>query len=372
VTKRCYLFLLDWKPQAWSTREEYFYRLSRAITARGAVPVLTVSAAPDPEVIARFEEAGARVIACPYDYDTYWRHLRTMALEYSVSLVHVRFFDYFSLVPWFCRSNELRTIVYTDANSGEWSADGWKAALLRLRTKLVCAPIRRVIAVSYFIRRRLMAAGMAESRIAVVYNGVDTESFSAGTQAREPGGAIRIAYASALLDWKRPEIALRVCRELNSRGCSAVLLMAGAGPLRSSLERLSRELGIAGNVEWLDHSPELHRVMQSADIFLHTAIGEAFGNVVAEAMASGVPVVATRSGATSELVSEGETGFLVEPGRSEITQLAAAIERISNDLELRDRMSRTAVETARRRFSVDLAVSETLRVYDELLERWPR
>jgi glycosyltransferase involved in cell wall biosynthesis len=369
----CALFLLDWKPVYWSTREQYYWQLCRSLRERGITPVMVVSEEVEERVRRRFEEAGARLAGCSYHARplVYWRLIRGAAREWDVRFAHVRFFDYFTAVFWMCRWAGIRDIVFTEANSGEKKSRGWRETVVKLRAAVMCYPLVKLIAISEFIRARLLAVGIAADKVEVVYNGVDLTRFHPDAASRleararlgAPEGCMVLLFMAVLLDWKRPELALQVCARLRGRGRDARLWMLGQGPLRESMERLARELGIAEQVSWLGHQPDPQRWMAGADIFLHTAVGEAFGNVLVEAMGTGLPVVATRSGAAPELIRDGLDGVLVGLGEDEVRRLAEAVERVG---ERREEMARRARESAAR-FSTEQCVEQTMRVYEPWL-----
>ena len=376
MTQPAVLFLLDWQPTSWSTREEFFLQLSSRLRTQGITPLLTVSGEIPEEIRARFEDAGAQVTACSYHQKPlrYWAHIREQTRKYEVLLVQIRFFDYFTLLLWMSRLSGIARIIFTEANSGEWSDRGdWKAKLVRLRATLACRPVNKFIAISEFIKRRLAGVGLSENRISVVYNGIDSDRYLPDPKKREvlekefsrDSETLFVLFASALLEWKRPELALSVCAELMHRGVAVNLLMAGSGPLRSSLEEMSEKLRIQDHVRWLGHRDELQHVFQGIDIFLHTAKGEAFGNVLVEAMACGIPVVATRSGATGEVIEEGVTGLLIDPGEGEAERAADAIQALWKDPERRAAMGRAGVQRAAR-FTIESCVNNTLAIYSEL------
>jgi glycosyltransferase involved in cell wall biosynthesis len=369
------LFLMDWQPTSWSTREEFFLRLSSRLKLQGITPLLTVSGEIPEEIRKRFEGAGAQVTACSYHQQPlrYWAYVWGQARSYNVLLVQIRFFDYFTLLLWMCRLSGIGRIIFTEANSGEWSDRGdWRATLVRLRAALTCRPVRKFIAISEFIKRRLTAVGLPEDRICVVYNGIDTGRYlpdpeKRGVLEREflgGSGTLFVLFASALLEWKRPDLALSVCGELAQRGLAVRFLIAGSGPMRTSLEALSDDLGIKDHVVWLGHR-ELQGVFQGVDIFLHTARGEAFGNVLVEAMACGIPVVATRSGAAAEVIEEGATGLLVYPGVGEAERAADAIQSLWENPERRAEMGQAGVQRAAR-FTIESCVQNTLAVYSDV------
>ena len=371
----CILFLLDWHPAFWSTREEFFRQLCRRLSARGIVPVVTVSAPVAEDVRTRFEEAGAELADCSYHARpfAYWAHIRRVRHEYDVLLALVRFFDYFTLIFWMCRLAGIRRIVFTEANSGEWRGRGWKAALVRLRTKLACGPLTSVIAISRFIERRLVDAGVPAGKIGVVYNGVDVGAFRIDPEARETlrrqlgveTGETLILFASALVEFKRTEIAIGACAELAKRGFPGRLLIAGQGPKRAALEAQVEKLGLNGRVIWLGYQPDPQRWLSACDLFLHTAAGEAFGNVLVEAMACGVPVVASRSGAAPELIEHGKSGLLVDTGGGEEARIADAILSLARDGARRVEMGKAGIEQSQR-FTVEAAVEGTLAVLGQV------
>lgn len=366
------LFLLDWHPVFWSTREEYFRQLAVQLAGQGITPIFVPSELRDKEVLRRFEAAGALVEPCSYHHGPwrYFQHIHRFNQQFSIQFAHVRFFDYFSGVPWLSRLAGIRNIYFTEANSGEWNAQGSRRHFARLRTALMCGPITGMIAISDFIRRRLELVGVPASRIRVIHNGVDTSCFRPNQSARQSirqdmgavEGTIVLLFAAVFLAWKRPGVAIQTCAELVARGVDVQLWMAGDGPLRPDLEREAKRLSVDSNIRWLGHQKEPQKWMAAADLFLHTAIGEAFGNVLVEAMACGLPVFATNSGAAPEIVQEGRSGRLISPGPREASQVAEAISEIMNRPDVYADWARYAQETAAI-FTTDICVEKTMDFY---------
>jgi glycosyltransferase involved in cell wall biosynthesis len=134
------------------------------------------------------------------------------------------------------------------------------------------------------------------------------------------------------------QAAVAVCERLpNTR-----FLIVGDGALRSSLQRQSHDLGLEKYVVWAGARTDVEGLYQVMDIFVLPSIWEAFGIVIVESMASGVPIVASDLPGVRELIQPGVTGWLVEPG--DPTELAACIMRAIENPEERDRIAHDALE----------------------------
>jgi glycosyltransferase involved in cell wall biosynthesis len=141
-------------------------------------------------------------------------------------------------------------------------------------------------------------------------------------------------------------------------------VVAGTGPGAHALaERLRGHLHLAGRVS----EPLLHALYARADVFVHATGFEGSSLVTLEAMAHGLPVVATRAGGIPDKVVEGETGRLVAPG--DAAALAEALRALAADTALRREMGRRGAERVRARFSCGVLVERTLALYEELLGR---
>jgi L-malate glycosyltransferase len=367
-------FLLDSAPRTWSSAEERQLRFCEAFHERGVRTILVFSEDLPAELRRRFQASGAEVVTISYGAGAYryYRDLGRLVKQRGVTTAHVSFFDHSSAMFWLARLHGLRHIVYEAQNSGALRAHTWKKQLLRLRARVTTFPITRVIAISEFVKRVQMELGVDESRIVVRYLGIDTRRFSPGPDARqrlvddfaiEPDALI-LATVSALRPNKYPQVLVEACGLLARRGLPVRLFVAGDGVLRPRLEALSRQLGIADRTHWLGHLASPERLLQSADIFLLASIDEAFGFVLAEAMACGVPVVATRSGGIVEVVEHGTTGLLAPPLDPEA--FADAIEKLAEDDQLRRDMGERGIDRVRRKFTVEALTENTMRIYDSI------
>src|ERR1700737_2540530 len=179
--------LLDSAPRTWGSREEMHLRLSQALIARGLRPVLVFSEEIPKELRNRYLANGIEV-APAVNYEKglfqYYRELGKVIKNYSVSAVHIAFFNYFSLVPWVARLRGVRYVVYHERNPGVLRAKSWKKRLLRIRGRVVTLPITRVAAISQFVEHQLIEVGVPRRKISLVYNGVDGRRYSPDPSAK--------------------------------------------------------------------------------------------------------------------------------------------------------------------------------------------
>ena len=201
-----------------------------------------------------------------------------------------------------------------------------------------------VVCVSDFGRSQLMAAVESAQwpKIAVVHCGVDIEAFPVKGAASRAGRPLRILNVGRLVSVKGQALLLEAAALLAQRGLDYCLTIVGDGPLGNALRERTRELGIEGSVEFTGSvgQDDIATLYRDADLFCLPSLREGVPVVLMEAMASGVPVIASRIMGIPELVEDGVTGLLVPPGRADA--LADAIMRLAGDRELCDRLARAA------------------------------
>jgi len=220
-----------------------------------------------------------------------------------------------------------------------------------------------VVTLSEAARAQLEAAGVGP--VEVIPNGV------ADRPARPPlAGPPTIGYAGRLSPEKGVDVLLRAFARLRSVRPDARLVVAGDGPERAALGTLSRALGLDDRVEWWGHvaRDELERRFDRVWVQVSPHVwAEPFGNVVTEAMVRGTAVVASRVGGPAEILDQGQTGVLVEPGHHE--PLAAALDELLSDPSRLDRIGAAARRTARRRYSHAAMVANVEALHRRLVER---
>lgn len=228
-----------------------------------------------------------------------------------------------------------------------------------------------VLLVSNERTRRGLPRGVRGRVIEFNENGVELDIW----QARPPGSsnaaAVRFTYMGRLVDWKAVDVLIKAFSRA-AKSSNATLEIIGDGPLRGELEALAASLGVNGRVQfrgWMLQSQAAERLRQ-ADVFVLPSLYECGGAVVLEAMAVGIPVIATRWGGPADYVND-ECGILVEPSSEEalIDGIATAMTRLGTSPELRQAMGNAGRRRIEERFSWEQKVDDLLGIFRTLKNR---
>jgi glycosyltransferase involved in cell wall biosynthesis len=222
--------------------------------------------------------------------------------------------------------------------------------------RLTTIRVNAIAGVSSFVGERARARFHLEpSRVRTIYNGVDTERFlPAGRNVCRNG--YRIVTTAHLIPEKGIDYLLQAFALIGRR--DARLTIAGDGPEARSLISLAAALGLGEQVDFVGLSNDIPRLLREADVYVHPTLSEAFGLAVAEAMACGLPVIASRVGGIPELIEDGVSGLLVEP--RDTRAIARAIDSLLSAPELRERLGRAARAKVIERFDVRTCAREHL------------
>jgi sugar transferase (PEP-CTERM/EpsH1 system associated) len=213
--------------------------------------------------------------------------------------------------------------------------------------------------------------GIPPAKLAVIPNGIPLEDFQPGDRSRarvDPGIPLRAVVAGTvgrLQPVKGTSYLLEAWSRLASDHPDAILLLVGGGSQQAALERMSRRLGISERVRFLGDRADVPDLLRGMDVFVLPSLWEGMPNAALEAMAVGLPVVATAVGGTPEVVVDGVTGLLVPPGDPDA--LAQSIARLLCDPDLRYKMGQAGRERVVKHFSVGRMVEQTEWLYEQLL-----
>ncbi len=226
-----------------------------------------------------------------------------------------------------------------------------------------------VTAVSAWLREQTVSIFGVGNPIHVIHNFVDSSRF-----VPAPDATRRLAFArpdEVLImhasNFRRVKNAPRVVEVFRAvaREVPARLLLVGEGPELPACRSLADELGIADRIVFLGDQEYIEAILPYADIFLLPSDHESFGLVALEAMSCGVTVIATRTGGMPEVITDGVSGFLCDPG--DVAGMSTLAVALAGDPARRAQVARAARDTASERFDIDRAVDRYVELYTALL-----
>jgi glycosyltransferase involved in cell wall biosynthesis len=217
------------------------------------------------------------------------------------------------------------------------------------------------------IERALRHRIAPERRLEWVGNGITLEPFLATTPQHEPGQPVVITCVARMEPVKNHALLLDAAARLKHSGRRFELWLVGGGEGRARCERQVAESGLSNEVRFLGYRDDIPQLLGRSDVGVLTSLKEGIPRAAVEAMAAGLPMVATRVTGTREVVRDGDTGFLVDV--NDAAGLAGALARLVDDPALRARMGARGREVARAEFDEALILLRLERVYRASLER---
>lgn len=277
-------------------------------------------------------------------------------------------------LPWVSKLSGVRSVFYNDRTSRRSVRPPAKHPLKQALARAITRPLDGVIAVSDHVRRQSLAEGYVQAPHHVVHNGVRTRPFDAATGAQRatdfrarfgiPQAARLVVQVGWLVPEKGVDVFLRAAAALAPEQPDVHFALVGEGSHSREYRQLARRLGLGDRLTWTGAvaAPVDEGAFAAADVCCQLSLwAEAFGFTVVEAMALGVPVVASRIGGIPEVVHDGVTGVLVQPGNVEET--TARLHQLLNDESLRQRLGSAARARAEQRFDVERTAAAYCRIF---------
>ena len=207
-----------------------------------------------------------------------------------------------------------------------------------------------------------------KQKIGVIYNGIDTNHFRPDESAGSAEKFIITPGASRITDRKGLNYLIDAVKMLTEKYPQIELRIMGNGNARMKLERQVNELDLKDKVEFLGRIPreETAPRYQEASVFILPSLNEGMSNAMLEALASGLPIVATDAGGTKELVTDGENGYIIK--MKDATHLAEKLEVLIENPELRRSMGR-ASRTRAEKLSWENVAKEYFVLYKKICSK---
>ena len=252
----------------------------------------------------------------------------------------------------------------------EHTTTDWEKSLKKTVSNRLLNPITdRIVAVADTVGKTVIdVQKVVPGQVIIIPNGIKLDSFSANKTAKHktilPGSKPRIAIVSSLTPVKRHDLlfkALKVCvKRVPTISCCVI----GDGPERAGLEQLARNLGIENFVFFLGNRNDVNELLRDVDIVVSTSDYEGLPMNLLEAMAAGVPVVATDAGGSKDLVDSGKTGILVERGN--VDAIANGICKIIENQDLSEQLKLNGYKIVEEHYSLDKIIKRWEKLYTSL------
>lgn len=230
----------------------------------------------------------------------------------------------------------------------------------------------KVIGVSDYITKQLLAEGLPANKIRLIYNGIDVSHYQQATQANLvkkhyglSDDTIVLTIIARLEEIKGHCYALEAFALLDHARYNMVMFIVGSGSQEGYLQELAADLGIESRVIFTGVMPDVRPVLGMSDIMLLPSLAEALGLVLLEAMSMGKPCIASNVGGIPEVIEDGCSGILVTPG--DVRGLVNAIQILLDDPQLSLSMGQRGRELAKEIFDINKMASQVSKIYLEML-----
>jgi len=360
--------------------ENYARELSLQLAARGWNSVLCFLTPPPPEVrqyldlpnvsIEVLEDADS-----PQPKLATFKKLSRILKKHHAKILHLHLVGFVGLFPWLAKLRSVDRVFFTHHMSHPEGyvaqrAPFWKRQLVRA----INWPMSRVICVSDYNQRCIADLDLLPGdRFKRIYNGVDFSRVSpTGTERRKtfrerygiPAERVVISQVCWIIKEKGVGDLLQAAQIVVQKNSNTHFVLVGEGEPRQEFMRQAEAMGLGSHITWtgLIQDPFAEGVYDAADIVCQASRWEeAFGQVIAEAMACSKPVIGTRVGGIPEVIEDGKTGFLVS--RGDVETLAQKILQLAGDPQLRVQMGQAGRELASSRFELGDIVKQVMELY---------
>jgi len=365
------------KPLRIGGTETFARELSLQLGERGWQSVLCFLSEPTGEVRRFLELPNISFEVLPNSTDgnrSARRNLAGIMRKHRADILHLHFVSFLNLYSWGARFQSARQVFLTDHHSRpagyvQSRAAFWKRAAARL----INQPLNKVVCVSNYGYECMTAVDLLpRSRFQMIYNGVDLTRVKTdpllATKFRErysipPERAI-VTQVSWIIPEKGIADLLETARLVLRQNRKVQFVLVGEGVNREQYARDAAAMGLGDHITWtgMIDDPFGEGVFHAADLVCQfSRWEEVFGWMIAEAMAHGKPVIATRVGGIPELITDGLTGYLV--GRGDAAAMSDRILDLLSDPALRERMGAAGRDDVACKFDLRKNVAQLMESY---------
>jgi len=359
--------------------ENYARELSLQLARYGWKSVICFLAEPPPEVKKYLDLPNITIEVLENAADARPRistlkKLSKILKKHEARILHLHLVGFVGFYPWLARLHGVEKVFFTNHMSQPEGfvpvrSSLWKRVLVRI----INWPISKVICVSEYNQRCLQAFDLLpRKKIAVIYNGVDFERVNPSPERarafREQHGIPPDRRLVIQISWMIPEKGvsdlLEAAQLVIAQEPAVHFVFLGEGASRDSFKQLAADLGISDHVTWtgLIQDPFFEGVFDSADIACQPSRWEeAFGQVIAEAMAYGKPVIGTAVGGIPEVIEDRVSGFLIP--KRDVNGLAEKILCLLRNPQLRESMGSASHLASRSKFDLRKTVGQLVQLY---------
>ncbi|MDP6539224.1 MAG: glycosyltransferase [Planctomycetota bacterium] len=244
-----------------------------------------------------------------------------------------------------------------------WVRHTWKTPLYYAIDRWTLRHHDQVVCVSRDLFERCAATGVAPERLHLIENAIDTTAYTRRTPAGATG-RLRIGAVGRLSEEKGFDLLIEAVERCVAEGLDLELTIAGEGHLRGALEQRIAAAAEPRRFRLVGFREDTRALFEGFDLFCLSSLREGLPNVVLEAMAMEVPILATRSGGMDAFANDGTDALLIEPGSA--GELAAGIARLARDPDLRARLARSGRERVCREVDFSRRMERMVEVYERL------
>ncbi len=284
--------------------------------------------------------------------------------EHSIQIWHAHYAIPYASIALLAKDmlpSELKFCLITTLHGTDITIVGADPSLYRV-TKYAMENSCAITAVSEWLKQETEREFQLSKSIYTIYNFVDPSRFKLKNKVHIPfleKNKKIVMHISNFRAVKRVTDVIRVFKKISDK-MDAQLIMVGEGPEKVSSVGVARQLGILNKVKYIGNYQNIEELLLHADLIIQPSEHESFGLVALEAMAAGVPVIATKSGGIQELIIDGETGFLCEVG--DIETMADRAIQILFDKKLQKEIGEKSIDRVKKYFSVEKILPQ----YEEL------